>query len=130
MHSLILSQEAGVVDGDDVPVAQRCDVVSEDVDHVDLPGGVTPLHKFIWRAGPLRVGDYIDELDSGSRDLYGFRVACTPHKWCFTFLVVTMVRQVRVYTGICTSMYGYMYEYVRVYVRVCTGIYACHTRSA
>ena len=78
-------------------------------DHVDLPDGVTPLHKFIWRPEPLSVGDYIDELDSGSRDGDGFRgrdgdgfrVSCTPHKCCFTFLVVTTVRQVRL-------LYGYI----------------------
>ena len=51
--------------------------MSGDVDHVDLPDGVTPLHKFIWRPGPLIVGDYIDELDSESRDGDGFRVACS-----------------------------------------------------
>ena len=58
-------------------VDQRCDGMSGDVGQVDLPDGVTLLHKFIWRPETLRVGDYIDEIDSGSGDGDGFRVACS-----------------------------------------------------
>ena len=60
-----------------MPVDHRIDGVSGDVDQVYLPDGVTLLHKFIWRPGPLRVGDYIDEIDSESGDGDGFRIACS-----------------------------------------------------
>ena len=77
---------------DDVSVDQRCDGVAGDVDRVDLPDGVIPLHKFIWRPRRLRVGDYIDELDSGSGYGDGFRVTCTLTHGVLRLLVVIMIR--------------------------------------
>ena len=91
------------MDGDDIPVDQRCDGVVEDFDRVDLPDGVTPLHKFIWRPRRLLVGDYIDELDSGNGEGDGFRVTCTLTNGVLHFLVVIMVRQIRL-----------LYRYIRL----------------